>query len=221
VGVRHTGRLDRIGRRIQNMERTSPRPPLPDLLPDPDRLAPGRVHEATGPGRLVFALALAGRLEGPVLWVGDARLRDGLYAPGLAAFFDPARLILARPAGPLAVLQVVEEALRSGAVPLVLAELAEAPDLTASRRLQLAAGTGGGRGLCLLPEARLRSNAAETRWHCAPIAVSAAVPGGAGWGNAPQAWEIVKDKRGRLGAWQVRWQPGLGFVDAGQAVETA
>jgi protein ImuA len=197
---------------------------LPDLLPDPDRLAPGRVHEATGPGRLAFALALAGRLEGPVLWAGDARARDGLYAPGLSAFFDPARLILARPAGPLAVLQVVEEALRSGAVPLVLAELAEAPDLTASRRLQLAAGTGGGRGLCLLPGARLRSNAAETRWHCAPVPVPAPAPvagPGAGWGDARQAWEIVKDKRGRLGAWQVRWQPGLGFVEARQAAETA
>jgi protein ImuA len=193
---------------------------MPNPLPDPDRLAPGRVHEATGPGRLVFALALAGRLEGPVLWVADARGRDGLYAPGLAAFFDPARLILARPAGPLAVLQVMEEALRSGAVPLVLAELAEAPDLTASRRLQLAAGTGRGRGLCLLPEGRLRSNAAETRWHCAPVAAGQ----DAGWGHARQHWEIVKDKRGRLGAWRVRWQPGVGFVetapDARNARET-
>ncbi len=187
---------------------------MPDLLPDPDRLASGRVHEATGPGRLAFALALAGRLAGPVLWVQDARTRDGLYAPGLAAFLDPARLILARPTGPLALLQATEEALRSGAVPLVVAELAEAPDLTASRRLQLAAGTGGGRGLCLVPEARLRTNAAETRWRCAPV------PGAAGW-DARQSWEIVKNKRGRLGAWEVRWQAGLGFVEAGKVTETA
>ena len=187
---------------------------MPDLLPDLGWLLPGRVHEATGPGRVGFTLALAGRLEGPVLWVGDARAGDGLYAPGLAAFLDPARLILARPAGALPVLQAAEEALRSGAVPLVVAELAEAPELTASRRLQLAAGTGGGRGLCLLPEARLRTNAAETRWRCAPV------PGPAAW-DAHQAWEIVKNKRGRLGAWQVRWQPGLGFVEAGQVAETA
>jgi protein ImuA len=187
---------------------------LPDLLPDPDRLVPGRVHEATGPGRLAFALALGGRLAGPVLWVGDARVRGGLYAPGLAAFLDPARLILARPTGPLAVLQVMEEALRSGAVPLVVAELAEAPDLTASRRLQLAAGTGGGRGLCLVPEARLRTNAAETRWRCAPVP-------GDGWAEARQRWEIVKNKRGRLGAWEVRWQAGAGFLEACQVAETA
>ena len=145
----------------------------------------------------------------------DARARDGLYAPGLAAFLDPARLVLACPTGPLAVLQAAEEALRSGAVVLVIAELAEAPDLTASRRLQLAAGTGGGRGLCLVPEARLCANAAETRWRCAPVPC-AAVPG-----DACQAWEIVKNKRGRLGAWEVRWQAGLGFVEAGQMAETA
>jgi protein ImuA len=188
---------------------------LQDPLPDPDRLVLGRVHEATGPGRLAFALALAGRLEGPVLWVQDARVRDGLYAPGLAAFLDPARLILARPTGSLAVLQATEEALRSGAVPLAVAELAEAPDLTASRRLQLAAGTGGGRGLCLVPEARLCTNAAETRWRCAPVPCAAAR------GDACQVWEIVKNKRGRLGAWTVGWQPGLGFVEAGQMAETA
>jgi protein ImuA len=183
------------------------------MLPDLDLIAPGRVHEATGRGSLAFALALAGRLDGPVLWVRDARARDGLYAPGICAFLDPARLILARPTGPLPVLQAVEEALRSGAVALVVAELAEAPDLTASRRLQLAAGTGGGRGLCLVPEGRLRTNAAETRWRCDPLAGDA----GSGPGDARQHWQIVKNKRGRLGAWQVGWQPGLGFVDAGEA----
>jgi protein ImuA len=187
------------------------------MLPDPDRLAAGRVHEATGPGRIAFALALAGRLSGPVLWVADARSREGLYAPGMAAFLDPARLVLARPAGALPVLQAMEEALRSGAVPLVVAELAEAPDLTASRRLQLAAGTGGGRGLCLLPEGRLRSNAAETRWRCAPVPGATRAPGP---GDARQRWEIVKDKRGRPGAWEVRWD-GRGFVEAAPVAETA
>lgn len=171
----------------------------------PDLLASARVHEATGGGRLAFALALAGGLSGPVLWVQDARARDGLYAPGIAAFLDVARLILARPTGPLPVLQSVEEALRSGAAPLVVAELAEAPDLTASRRLQLAAGTGGGRGLCLVPETGLRANAAETRWRCEPV------PGP----EARQHWEILKNKRGRPGAWQIRWT-GHAFAEVGR-----
>ena len=176
----------------------------------PDLIAPARVHEATGRGRLAFALALAGGLSGPVLWVQDARGRDSLYAPGLAAFLDPARIVVARPTGPLPVLQATEEALRSGAVPLVVTELAEAPDLTASRRLQLAAGTGGGRGLCLIPGERLRTNAAETRWRVEPVTGA----------DACQRWEIIKNKRGRLGAWTVRWT-GRAFVEAGCEAVTA
>jgi len=167
-------------------------PPLPGQ-PDLETIRAGRVHEATGPGRRAFAAALAGRIGGPVLWVQEAREAGQLCPQGLMPFMDPSRLILARPAGARAVLQVAEEALRSGAAPLVVAELAEAPDLTASRRLQLAAGTGRGRGLCLMPESRLRANAAETRWRCALL------PGR----GARQLWELVKNKRGPLGSWEV------------------
>ncbi|MEO1492966.1 MAG: hypothetical protein AAFV19_12510 [Pseudomonadota bacterium] len=173
------------------------------LHPDLGYLAAGRVHEATGSGRRTFALALAARLTGPILWVQDAAARDALYAPGIARFFDPARLIVALPVGRLQILQVVEEALRSGAPSLVVAELEAAPDLTASRRLQLAAGTGGGRGLILMPEHRLCTNAAETRWRCTPRAGAA---------DTLQDWEITKNKRGRLGTWQVTWD-GIGFSE--------
>lgn len=177
--------------------RTSPHPDLGTLVA-------GRVHEATGSGRRIFALALAARLTGPVLWVQDATARDALYGPGIARFFDPARLIVARPVGRIQILQVVEEALRSGAASLVVAEIEAAPDLTASRRLQLAAGTGGGRGLVLVPEHRLCTNAAETRWRCTPQ------PGRA---DTLQEWQITKNKHGRLGQWQVEWD-GMGFCSA-------
>ena len=172
-------------------------------MPDLELLKPARVHEATGTARRTFALALAGRLDGAVLWIHDISTPEMLYAPGIAAFLDPARLLLAQPKGPLSILQTMEEALRSGAVALVIAELCEAPGLTESRRLQLAAGTGGGRGVCLIPESKLRSNAAETRWSCNPL------PGG---GNVRQHWEIVKNKRGRLGRWRVTWD-GARFVE--------
>jgi len=186
-------------------------------LPDLALIRPGRMHEATGPGRRAFAAMLAGRLTGPVLWVREIQARGTLCPQGLAAFFDPARLVLARPTGGRAVLQVAEEALRSGAAPLVVAELIEATDLTASRRLQLAAGAsaegeGAVRGLCLLPETRTRPNAAETRWHCMPI------PGTGGHTGAGQLWELIKNKRGRLGTWEIAGsgQPG----QAGQTPRT-
>ena len=178
--------------------------PAAQTLPDPAALSAGRVHEAVGPGRLAFALALVGQVPGPVLWIRDARQGTALYPPGIAAFLDPARLILVHPTGPAAILQTVEEALRDGAAPLVVAELAAAPDLTASRRLQLAAGTGGGRGLCLIPEGRLCNNAAETRWMCMPMP---------GLGAGDQHWEATKNKRGRLVTWRAR-QEGGAFIAA-------
>jgi len=180
---------------------------MSNAFPDPTLLAKARTYEASGQGRRTFALALAGLLEGAVLWIHDSREEAQLYPPGLATFLDPARLILARPTGALPILQVMEEALRSGAVSLVVAELREAPDLTESRRLQLAAGTGGGRGLCLVPEGGLRSNATETRWMCNPLP---------GLGDAQQHWEIVKNKKGRLGRWRVRWDAATGrFAETG------
>ncbi|MEO1532093.1 MAG: hypothetical protein AAFU72_07990 [Pseudomonadota bacterium] len=193
------------------------------LTPGLEALAAGRVHEACGAGRLAFALALAGEGRGPVLWIADATRRDRPCPAGIARFLDPARLVLARPTGLVAALQVMEEALRSGAAPLVVAELEAAPDLTQSRRLQLASGTGGGRGLCLVPENRLATNAAETRWRCRPLAapmpdttaaraarakgggdgIGSAMQGRAGVTGALQLWELVKNKRGPLGAWEV------------------
>ncbi|MEM9764056.1 MAG: hypothetical protein AAF968_16370, partial [Pseudomonadota bacterium] len=140
------------------------------------------------------------------------------------------RLVLARPTGLVAALQVMEEALRSGAAPLVVTELEAAPDLTQSRRLQLASGTGGGRGLCLVPENRLATNAAETRWRCRPLAApmpdttAARATGAKGRGDgadramqawsgiagALQLWELVKNKRGPLGAWEVSLDAAAG-----------
>ncbi|MEM7422843.1 MAG: hypothetical protein AAF334_03915 [Pseudomonadota bacterium] len=181
----------------------TPAASVPALWPDPDLLKAARVHEVTGGARRPFALALAGRLGCPVIWIQDARSRALLYAPGIAALMDPAQIILTRPTGAIPMLQAAEEALRSGAAALVVVELAEAPDLTQSRRLQLAAGTGGGRGLCLVPEGTLRTNAAETRWCCQPVPDTRA-------GLGSQHWEIVKNKRGRLGHWRVGWDAARG-----------
>jgi hypothetical protein len=56
-------------------------------LPDLALIRPGRMHEATGPGRRVFAAALVGRLEGPVFRVQESRVRPNAaetcwrYAP--------------------------------------------------------------------------------------------------------------------------------------------
>ena len=151
-----------------------PRPQL-SLGPAAPSLSLGRAHEATGPAAQVFAALIAGRLTGPVLWLRRAWEREALSPEGLLPFFDPARLVVAACPRPLDILWSAEEALRSGAAPFVIAEVAEPPSLTPLRRLQLAAETGGTLAkrppLCLLLPPRAGSaGAVESRWFCRPIA---------------------------------------------------
>jgi protein ImuA len=79
------------------------------------------------------------------------------------------RLHLIRPANETDLLWAAEEALRSEGVGLVIAEPEKPLSLIAGRRLQLAAEAGRTTGLMLIREGQ-GSNAAETRWHCAPNA---------------------------------------------------
>ena len=83
-----------------------------------------------------------------MLW---ASLGEGdLYPPGLAGFgLDPAAMILLSAPSPAELLWAMEEALRSPALAGVVGEV-DRLDLTAGRRLQLAAAAGGGVGFLLL-----------------------------------------------------------------------
>lgn len=168
-----------------------------DLFPP----KPARMHEAGGPGALSFAAALAAQLDGPVLWVVEGWRADTLNPQGLASFFDPARLLIAKAKDQTEVLAVTEEALRGNALSLVVAELSQPTGLTPGRRLQLAAGEGRTRCLCLIADGA-GSNAAETRWHCAPVFDPQ------DWQDDSTLlrWEITKNKSGTLGAWHVRWE---------------
>lgn len=168
-------------------------PPLPSLP-----LRAGRVHEAFGPGAAGFAAIAASMAEGPVLWVREAWRPEILNPVGLAPVLDPGRVLLARPADQADALAVTEEALKDGAVPLVVLEVTRALDLREGRRLQLAAGAGRATGLCLIPEG-MGSNAAETRWHCTPVFDAQ--------DSTRQLWRLIKNKSGTIGAWHVRWDP--------------
>ncbi len=176
-------------------------------------LVRGAVHEIAGaadspPGEAAFAAAsafaavLAGRAagtNGPTLWCAHD---GGLYAPGLAAFgLDTARLIVVRAARTEEALWTVEEALRAG-IPAVVGEVAA--DLTASRRLQLAARARG--SLCLLlqrPDRPNRTLAAVTRWRVAPGA-AAALPGG-GPGAVRWRLSLTRCRGGVPREWIVEW----------------
>jgi protein ImuA len=173
----------------------------------------GVLHEVAGgagDGAAVgFAAALAGRLAGAggvLLWCRSraARQESGLpHGPGLAAFgLAAARLILVEAKRPAEVLWAMEEGLRSAALAVVVGEAAAA-DLSASRRLQLAAEACGATALLLRIGQRGGASAALTRWHIA------AEPGGL----LRPAWQVrLLRCRGGMpkggdgaAAWRLEW----------------
>lgn len=160
-----------------------------------------------------FALGLAARFGAarrPWFWVRQdmAALEAGEpYGPGLAGFgLDPARLTIVAAADAQDALRAGEEALRCRALAAVILEPWGDPkvlDLTASRRLVLAAEASGVPALLLRGGASGAPLAASTRWRIA-AAVSAA-PAGLGPGRPVVEAVLEKSRTGRVGSWTLEW----------------
>jgi len=158
-------------------------------------LAKAALHEVYGASTetssaAAFALMLALRgcpAEAPILWVREDHAARGgrLYALGLAELgVDPDQLFIIHAPDSRAVLRAGADIARCSAVGAVLIELhGKVPllDLTASRRLALAAAQSGVLVLLLRIGAVPEPSAAQTRWQAdaapsAPLAANA--PGG-------------------------------------------
>lgn len=159
-----------------------------------------RTHEVCGAGSNMFAFAVAARLAGNALWVRASWHNSQINPHGFSGFIAPSELTVCNAKDQTETLAVAEEALRSGAVSLVVMQLSQPLGLTEGRRLQLAARDGDATGLAVIPEG-MGSNAAETRWRCTPVFDRA----GSARDSTLQYWELIKNKSGTLGAWHVRW----------------
>ena len=143
---------------------------LDEALPN-GGLEKAAVHEVTGSSAGGFAAMLAGKFcktGKPVLWCVEAASKAALYGPGLAAFgVSPDQLIVVHCRTVAEMLWAMEEGLREEVVGLVIGESVKPLSLTISRRLQLAAETGGTMGLILChgkTEGVLAPSAVTTRW---------------------------------------------------------
>ncbi|RRN62454.1 protein imuA [Caulobacter sp. 602-1] len=176
----------------------------------------GGWHEVTGAGLEgetgAAPAAFVGLLlrplvkAGAIVWIAR---RSDLFAPGLFGLgFPTERLIQVRARDEAETLSVLEDALSTQGVAAAVGE-AEAPDLTAGRRLQLACEKRGGFGVVLHRRPyggragagqAVSGSAAFSRWRIGP-SPTPSPPDDIGLG--PPRWrvELERCRGGRPGAW--------------------
>lgn len=165
-------------------------------------------HAGAATGFALAVAALAAEEARPALWVQlDFAAMEGgrLYGPGIDLLGLPSRrLILLRVAHVHDGLWAMEEALKCPAVAVVVGEIGDRTiDLTATRRLSLAAASGGGLGLILRPHATPATSTAVTRWEVA--SVRGEQDGFGGLGRPALALSLVRNRRGPAGRWLLSW----------------
>ena len=182
-----------------------------------------------------FALALAARLMRPtsfghvprdgesvasdrnsgnnVIWIAEdlSFAENGTpYGLGLDGIgIAPERLIVVATARSRDVLWAMEEALRCRAIGVVIGEMRpRGIDQVATRRLSLAAAAGGALGLILRTAPDEEPSAAATRWIIG--AAPSSLREGSnkrlhGAGSSRLTAQLVRNRRGHLGAWILEW----------------
>jgi len=180
-------------------------------------LARGRLHEmftsdvADAASAAGFATMIGCRLGGHIVWLREEQAeRQGgaVFAPGLRDIgIDPARLVLGVLPDPLAVLRAAADVARCSGVGVAVIELWRNPgflDLTASRRLALAAEKSGVTLLLLRVAAKPLPSAAQTRWK---VQSAPSLPLEANATGHPALEVELLRQRGRppAGPWQLEW----------------
>ena len=169
------------------------------------------------PAAMGFAVALAlrrladGAERRPLLWCRLAREEreyGRLYGHGLEALgLARERFVTVTLKHPVALLWTMEEALKSAALALVIADAdPRAAGLTATRRLALAAAQGKAAGLLVFSRPHRNATASLTRWTAAaspsrPPPDDRQSPGAPSW-----TIELTRARGGRPGRWTVEWQ---------------
>jgi protein ImuA len=173
-------------------------------------IVPDTVFQLGAAAGFALALTALSRREGAIVWIqqGLAALEGGApYGPGAELFgIVPSRFLLVRAATPKDALWAMEESLRCAGVAAAIAELSgagEAADLTATRRINLVAQTGGVLPLLLRHQRLAGTSACATRWRVA--STPGRSDGLSGLSGAGFALTLTKNQRGPAGDWHVEW----------------
>jgi len=193
----------------------------------PLRLAPGALHEIRAadwrdaPAAHGLALALAGKIAAasarPTVWIGEAHAVHATgraYAGGLSSFgVSPSEFIFVFSRNAQEILWAAEEAASACGVGAVLIEFSKPHrllDLTATRRLQLAAENSGATPIILRGADDPAPSAARTRWRISAAPSAADIYDAKASGNSRWRIELEKCRDGGRGAWVVEWDDDRG-----------
>lgn len=232
-----TALLDALRRHIQRLEHSLPQLDRQHRRGEPWRLGVDEIdsHLATQgllrtglhdispkaygdrPAAMGFAVALALRRladaseKRPLLWVRLAREErefGRLYGHGLETLGLPRRrFITVTLKKPISLLWVMEEALKSGALALVMADADAAhASLTSTRRLSLAAHAGKSAGLLVFVKAGATATASHTRWMIGTAPSRAPPYDPQAPGNPVWKVELTRARGGRPGTWDLEWK---------------
>ena len=141
------------------------------LLPQAS-LAWNHVHECKGPSKIVFALWLAQKVKGIILWIDEAHNQQTLNPDGIYPYVNPAKFLFANIRRKEDILWCAEEAMRYAACPLIIVNISSFnPGLTSIRRINLAGGKTKENVMVVLLKSEEYEGVqgVETRWHMAPI----------------------------------------------------
>ena len=201
-----------------------PHRPAPQItLGDPEiALRLGRVHELCGQARHMLAVSIVTQLGGPVVWITQQAATEYLCPEAIADQITPGHILFVTPSNKDMILWAMEDALRDGHAPVVVADLTAPPAMVPIRRLHLAAEAGCAIGACrplalLLTPGQGGAPGIETRWSLEP-----AHHNGAGhWTLSrlrarmapPRAWLMI---RGQTGLMPAALEPEISYEISAQ-----
>ncbi|MCB0488076.1 MAG: Error-prone repair protein ImuA [Cyclobacteriaceae bacterium] len=174
----------------------------------------GAVHEFIAPGMEEmaatsgFVSAVASHLmksHGVAMWISQ---RQWMFPPSFKSFgLDPDRILFVKTSKEKESLWVMEEALKCGALTVVVSELCDLT-FTASRRLQLAVEQSRVTGFVLRHRyKKLSTNACVSRWQVSSLPTDS-IDDLPGIGFPKWKVELLRIRNGYPNTWNVQWNNG-------------